>query len=109
RAAALDRQRFAAAFATGDLLAITGFCRHEIEARLPYTHWAMALSAAPGRFDAFVHRSQRLDSLHRYTCTADGIAEARVEHPLAAAIRARQAAALEAESGVENADYRSPP
>ncbi len=109
RAAEVERLRFASAFQTGDLSAIARFCRSEIEAILPYTHWAMALSAGPDRLDAFVHRSQRLDSLHRFTCSPDGIAEARLEHPLATAIRARQAAALEAESGVENADYRSPP
>jgi len=95
-AAAETRAPFAAAFADPDTLARLDFCRTAISGQLPYWRPVLALAVEPSAIDAYVGLSLRIDSLHRLSCRADGIHEARVVHPLAEAMLAARAAGLEA-------------
>lgn len=103
-AAAEARAPFAAAFADPDTLARLQFCRTAIGGHLTYWRPALALAVEPSAIDAYVGLSLRIDSLHRLSCRADGIHEARVVHPLAEAMLSARAAGLEASAAGDAID-----
>ncbi len=93
------RRDFERAFAEDDLRRQLAFCRERVMAALPYWRPLLAVAIAPGSIDAYVALSQRVDSLHRISCRADGLHEARVAHPLAEALLAARVESAPAPAG----------
>lgn len=92
-----ERARFEIAFSDPDMGSRLAFCQDAIIERLP-GHWRPleALAMDEAAVEAYFRLSLRIDSLHRISCRAEGIDEARVAHPLAEQLLALSAAKLEA-------------
>lgn len=104
--AASGREPFERSFASAPPLQLLDFCRTAIEQSLPYWQPVVAIAFARERIDAYYWRSLQLDSLQRVSCQPQGIVEQRVEHPLAARVRAWDAARRES---LENDDMPALP
>lgn len=79
-------QPFKAAFAGADRIVMLELCRREIDASFSYLHPPQALAWSADRIEAYVYVSAAQYGLRRLTCSADGIAQGRIDHPLAALI-----------------------
>lgn len=76
------QEPFARAFATGDWQQILTHCRNATNDAFSYVHPAQALAMSADRIDVYVHEGPSPTSLLRLSCTATGLSEARVDHPL---------------------------
>lgn len=88
-------QPFQAAFASGDRIAALQLCQREIDASFSYVHPPQALAWSADRVEAFVYVSAAQYGLRRLTCSADGITQGRVDHPLAALVPVEEGSADE--------------
>lgn len=77
---------FQQAFASGNRLAAFEQCSKAIDDSFSYWHPPQALAWSEDRIEAFVYVSAPTYGLRRLSCTAEGIAQARVDHPLAGLI-----------------------
>ncbi len=78
------REPFQAAFASADGQQILTQCREATNAAFSYYHPPQALALAADRVDVYVYQGDSPQSLLRLSCSADGLSEARVDHPLKA-------------------------
>lgn len=76
------QEPFATAFATGDWQQILTHCRNATNDAFSSVHPAQALAMTADRIDVYVHEGPSPTSLLRLSCTATGLSEARVDHPL---------------------------
>ncbi|GMU43675.1 MAG: hypothetical protein IT479_13660 [Xanthomonadales bacterium] len=83
--AATDAARapFERVFAHGSRVEQLRHCREAILAQFGWTPHTVALAWAPDRIDAYLQLTAWRWGLRRYSCSADGLAAARTEHPLA--------------------------
>lgn len=79
-------QPFKAAFAGGDRIAVLELCKREFDASYYYPRPAQALAWSEDRVEAFVYVGAAQYGLRRLTCSAEGISQGRIDHPLAALI-----------------------
>ena len=78
------REPFQVAFASADWQQILSQCREATNAAFSYYHPPQALAVAVDRVDVHVYEGASPQSLLRLSCSADGLSEARIDHPLKA-------------------------
>ncbi|MGE4073590.1 MAG: hypothetical protein AB7E72_20655 [Lysobacterales bacterium] len=78
------REPFQTAFASADWQQILTQCREATNAAFSYYHPPQALALAADRVDVHVYQGDSRQSLLRLSCSADGLSEARIDHPLKA-------------------------
>lgn len=79
-------QPFQTAFAGGNRIAVLELCQREFDASYAYPRPAQALAWSEDRVEAFVYVGAAQYGLRRLTCSAEGISQGRIDHPLAALI-----------------------
>jgi hypothetical protein len=78
------REPFRAAFASADWQQILTQCREATNDAFSYYHPPKALAMAADRVDVHVQEGASPQSLLRLSCSADGLSETRIDHPLKA-------------------------
>lgn len=91
-------QPFKTAFAAGDRMTVLELCKSEFDASFSYPHPAQALAWTEDRVDAYVYVSLAQHGLRRLTCSAEGISQGRIDHPLAALIPVEEGPADDTDS-----------
>jgi hypothetical protein len=76
------QEPFARAFASGDWQQILDHCRNATNDASSFFHPPQALAMAADRVDVYVYDGPSPTSLLRMSCSATGLSEARVDHPL---------------------------